>query len=47
MTSHLKIETFIRSDQYQFIKFQVKNLVHAYNTVKDPQCLKGGKVWNS
>ncbi|KRG12405.1 ferrous iron transporter A [Virgibacillus soli] len=37
------METFIRSDQYQFIKFQVKNLVHAYNTVKDPNVLKAVK----
>ncbi|MCJ7842409.1 FusB/FusC family EF-G-binding protein [Lederbergia sp. NSJ-179] len=43
MTSHIKIEPFIRSDQYHFIKFQVKNLVHAYSTVKDPNVLKAVK----
>lgn len=43
MTSHLNIEPFIRSDQYQFIKFQVKNLVRAYVTVNDPNVLKAVK----
>ncbi|MFD2042754.1 FusB/FusC family EF-G-binding protein [Ornithinibacillus salinisoli] len=32
-------ELFIRSDQYNFIKFQVNNLVHAHTTVKDNNVL--------
>lgn len=43
MKSHMKTEAFIRSDQYQFIKFQVKNLVHAHATVNDPNVLKAVK----
>ncbi|GIN73906.1 elongation factor G-binding protein [Bacillus sp. J14TS2] len=43
MKSHMKIEAFIRSEQYQFIKFQVKNLVSAHATVNDPNVLKAVK----
>ncbi|RWR11120.1 FusB/FusC family EF-G-binding protein [Siminovitchia fortis] len=43
MTSHNEIQPFIRCDQFNFIKFQVKHLVHAHSTVKDPSVLKAVK----
>lgn len=43
MTSLLNKEPFIRCDQYNFIHFQVKNLVLAHSTVKDPNVLKAVK----
>ncbi|WP_313432993.1 FusB/FusC family EF-G-binding protein [Siminovitchia terrae] len=43
MTSHNEIQPFIRCDQFNFIKFQVKHLVHAHSTVKDPAVLNAIK----
>lgn len=43
MTSHNETQPFIRCDQYNFIKFQLKNVLHAYSTVKDPAVLKAVK----
>jgi len=40
MNSHMNIEPFIRSDQYNFIKFQVKHLVQSFSTLKDQDVLK-------
>ena len=40
MTSHIEVQPFIRNDQFNFIKFQVKHLVNAHSTVKDPDVLK-------
>jgi len=40
MNSHMNIKPFIRSDQYNFIKYQLKNLVHSYSTIKDQDVLK-------
>lgn len=40
MESHKNTKAFIRCDQYNFIKHQVKNLVSSYSTVKDPAVLK-------
>ncbi|WP_233713724.1 FusB/FusC family EF-G-binding protein [Lederbergia citri] len=40
MESHMNTKAFIRCDQYNFIKHQVKNLVSSYSIVKDPAVLK-------
>ncbi|MBS4220715.1 FusB/FusC family EF-G-binding protein [Bacillus sp. FJAT-49711] len=34
------MKPFIRSDQYNFIKFQVKHLVQSFSTIKDQDVLK-------
>jgi hypothetical protein len=37
------IEPFMRSDQYNFIKHQVKNIIHAHATVKDKDVIHAVK----
>lgn len=39
----MKIEPFIRSDQYNFIKFQLKSIVAAHSTMKDNEILNAFK----
>ncbi|RST76248.1 elongation factor G-binding protein [Siminovitchia acidinfaciens] len=43
MTSHIEVQPFIRCYQYNFIRFQVENLVNAHSAVKDPAVLKAVK----
>ncbi|WP_081791977.1 FusB/FusC family EF-G-binding protein [Caldalkalibacillus mannanilyticus] len=39
----MEIEAFIRSDQYHFIKFQLKSMVAAHSTMKDNEILNAFK----
>ncbi|MFC0561320.1 FusB/FusC family EF-G-binding protein [Halalkalibacter alkalisediminis] len=42
--SIIEIEPFIRNDQYNFIKFQINNLVHAHSIVTDKDVLTALKL---
>ncbi len=46
MISHMKIEPFIRSDQYQFIKFQVKNITDLFCKCSSSSLTKIGMISN-
>lgn len=39
-----KFEPFIRNDQYNFIKYELKNIISAYSSIKDKETLNALKL---
>jgi len=43
--TEMNLKPFIRNDQFNFIKFELKNIISAHLSVKDKETLDALKLW--